>query len=246
MKAAPGTAIEALQSVSWLDGVALATMERLARQALVLRLPSGAQIFDQAEVPTFVQFLLSGSIELLAVRGTEEVLVELVQPIDVLLPAAILGDLPYLVRARVRDDAVLLLVQAETFRGAVADDHALCLAMLACQATQFRRQMRAAKAIRLRSAEERVGGFLLALAEAQPDAREVRLPLEKQQIAAQLGMTRETLSRALPALAGRGLRVVGDTILVDDMAAARAAFPHDPLIDGFETITPLTGSEDTQ
>jgi len=242
----PATAIEALRSVPWLGDVAAATMERLAGHAMVIRLPKGAQIFDQAEVPSFAQFLLAGSIELLAVRGEEETLVELVRPVDALLPAAVLGASPYLVRARVREDAVLLLVQAEAFRAAVVSDQALCLAMLACQSTQFRRQMKLAKAIRLRSAEERVGSFLLALAEAQPANGEIRLPLEKRQIASQLGMTRETLSRTLPAMCDHGLRVVGDTLFVDDVAAARAAFPYDPLIDGRDLITPLRSSGDPQ
>lgn len=235
----PATAMEALRSVPWLGAVAPATLERLAAQAMVIRLPKGAQIFDQAEIPTFAQFLLAGSIELLGVRGEEETLIELTRPVDVLLPAAVLGALPYLVRARVRQDAVLLLVQADVFRAAVAADQALCLAMLACQATQFRRQMKLAKAIRLRSAEERVGGFLLALAEARAGSDEIRLPLEKRQIASQLGMTRETLSRTLPAMPRHGLRVVGDRLLVEDMATARAAFPFDPLIDGRDGIVPL-------
>lgn len=235
----PATALEGLQSVAWLQGVASGTMDWLAERAVVLRLPKSARIFEQAETPTFAQVLLSGSIELLAVRGCEETLVELVQAMDMLLPAAVLGELPYLVRARVRDDATLLLVQAEAFRQAVARDHALCLAILACQATQFRRQIKLAKAVRLRSAEERIGSFLLALAETNPDASRIRLPVEKRQIASQLGITRETLSRSLPGLVRHGLRVEGDMLVVESLAAARDAFPFDPLIDGREPIQPL-------
>lgn len=238
--APPATALQALRSIAWLSAVCPATIEELAEQAMVIRLPRGVQIFEQAESPAFAQFVLAGSIELLAVRGEEETLVELVRSDEMLLPAAVLGKLPYLVRARVREDAVLLMVPAGTFRAAVTVDHALCLAVLACQATQFRRQMKVAKAIRLRSAEERVGSFLLALAETSPDDAGIRLPLEKRQIASQLGMTRETLSRVLPALSPHGLRVAGDRLFVDDLAAARSAFPYDPLIDGRDEITPLS------
>lgn len=237
--AAPANALEALCSIGWLAEVTPATLERLAGQAMVIRMPRGTQIFEQAEVPGFAQFLLSGSIELLAVRGQEEALIEIVRPADMLLPAAVLGTLPYLVRARVREGATLLLVPAGTFRAAVAADHSLCLAMLACQAEQFRRQMKLAKAIRLRSAEERAGSFMLALAEGSSRSRDIRLPVEKRQIAAQLGMTRETLSRVLPSLADHGLSIFGDRLHVDDLAAARAAFPFEPLIDGREEIRPL-------
>lgn len=236
---APASALEALRAIAWLAGAESATLERLAAQAMVIRMPHGAQIFEQAEVPGFGQFVLAGAIELLAVRDGEEILVEIVRPKDLLLPAALLGNLPYLVRGRVREDATLLLVPAGALRAAVAADHGLCLAMLACQGAQFRRQMKLAKAIRLRSAEERVGHFLLALAEATPGAREIRLPMEKRRIASRLGMTRETFSRVLPSLAARGLAVAGDRLRVVDIAAVRAAFAHDPLIDGGEEIRPL-------
>ena len=84
---------------------------------------------------------------------------------------------------------------------------------------------------------------MLGLVQARPGQTAIRLPAEKRQIAAQLGMTRETLSRVLPALAASGLRVAGDRLQVDDLAAARAAFPFDPLIDGRDEICPLPQGE---
>ena len=237
--APPSPALAGLRSIAWLGGAAPGTLEGLAAQSMQVMMPRGTQIFEQSEIPGFALFLLSGAIGLLAVRGEEETLIDIVRPVDMLLPAAVLGNLPYLARARVRDDATLILVPAAAFRTAVVTDHGLCLAMLACQATQFRRQMRLAKAVRLRSAEERLGRFMLALAGEDQTRREIRLPLEKRQIAAQLGMTRETLSRALPALAEHGLVVAGDRLRIEDLAAARAAFPFDPLIDGTDEIRPL-------
>jgi CRP/FNR family transcriptional activator FtrB len=219
-------------------GVSAPTLARLADQAVMHRIPAGARLFDHAETPNFAEFLIEGSVELLAARGEVERLIETVRPVDLILPAAVLTRQPYLVRARVLQEALVLLVSAEGFRRAVAEDLALCLAVLACQAAQFRRQMRLAKAIRLRSADERVGCYLLRLAERSGGAP-VRLPHEKRQIASQLGMTRETLSRCLALVARQGLRVDGDTLHADDLAAARVAFPLDPLIDALEPVLPL-------
>jgi CRP/FNR family transcriptional activator FtrB len=227
-----------LRRTSWLSGVRDETLAGLADQSALHQAPVGVQLFDQAQTPGVAQFLLTGLVELLAVRGLDETLIESVAPVDLLLPAAILSNQPYLVRARVQADADLLLVPAVSFRRAVAEDHGFCLAVLACQAAQFRRQMRLAKSIRLRSAEERIGAYLLALA-MSAGSNQVRLPAEKRLIASQLGMTRETLSRGLAAMLRRGLRVVGDVLHVDDLAAAQAAFPFDPLIDGPEPIDPL-------
>jgi CRP/FNR family transcriptional activator FtrB len=233
------TALQALELTPWLAHTPAAVLEKLAQHAVLHRAPAGLQLFEQAEVPAFALLLIEGAIELLAVRGGEERLVEIVRAVDLLLPAAILNRRPYLVRARVHEDAMLLLIQADAFRKAVASNHALALAVLACQAAQFRRQLKLAKTIGLRSAEERIGCFLVKLAEAHPGVHAIRLPADKRAIANQLGMSRETFSRALPGMARHGLNVSGDALVVEDLEAARAQFPLDPLIDGDEPIVPL-------
>lgn len=230
---------EALAATHWLGSVPAAALDLLARQAVLHGMPAGSTLFEQAETPAFALLLVSGTVELLAVRGAEETLVELVHAPDLLLPAAVLNRQPYLLRARVLADARLVMIQAETFRDAVASDHALCLAILACQAAQFRRQIKHAKNLQLRSAEERVGCYLLKLVDNAAPGVPVRLPLEKRLIASQLGITRETFSRTLAAVARYGLRVEGDIVHLEDSDAARARFQLDPLIDGREPMTRL-------
>ncbi|MBS0558680.1 MAG: helix-turn-helix domain-containing protein [Proteobacteria bacterium] len=67
----------------------------------------------------------------------------------------------------------------------------------------------------------------------------VRLPMSKASLASQLGMTRETFSRALSGLARHGIRIEGGGVTITDIAAAQARFPLDPLIDAPEPILPL-------
>ena len=233
------SAREALGATAWLQAVPLTTLDALAEQAVLHRVPAGSILFEQAEVPAFAQLLLAGGVDLVAVDGESASLIEAVQPIDLLLPAAVLNRQPYLARAQVRDEAQLILIHSDAFRAAVTNDHAFCLAVLACQAAQFRRQVRQARSLRLRSAEERVACYLLQLLDgAQPNSP-LRLPLEKQHIAWQLGMTRETLSRILAALARQGVRIVVDTITINDPAGVRSRWHLDPLIDAREPIAPL-------
>lgn len=203
------------------------------------RVPAGSILFEQAETPSFAQFLVAGCVDLVAANGESTSLVEAVQPIDLLLPAAVLNAQPYLARAQVRNDAQLILIHADGFRSAVTNDHAFCLAVLACQAAQFRRQVKLARGLRTRSAEERVACYLLQILDGvQPNALP-RLPLEKRHIAWQLGMTRETLSRTLASLARHGVRIAGDTIIIADPCEFRSCWHLDPLIDGPEPIVPL-------
>jgi CRP/FNR family transcriptional activator FtrB len=228
-----------LGGTSWLGGVPAATLDCLADLSVLHRVPSGSTLFEQAEIPSFAQLLVSGSVALLGVSSTAETLIELVRPIDLLLPAAVLNRQPFLARARVLEEAHLVLIQAEVFRDAIATDHALCLAVLGCQAAQFRRQIKLAKNLKLRSAEERVGCYLLGLVqEASPDVP-VRLPMEKRYIAWQLGMTRETFSRILAGMERYGLHISGDVVEVVDATPLRARFRLDPQIDGPEPILPF-------
>jgi len=97
------------------------------------------------------------------------------------------------------------------------------------------------KNLKLRSAEERVGCYIVSLLGQSDGDIAVRLPIEKHLIASQLGMTRETFSRTLSAMGRFGMLVRGDLIQFEDAAAARARFPLDPLIDGSEPINPLQG-----
>jgi CRP/FNR family transcriptional activator FtrB len=234
------SARSALGETSWLGGVPTATLDRLADLAVLHRVPSGSTLFEQAETPSFAHLLVSGSVALVGVSGTAETLIELVRPIDLLLPAAVLNRQPFLARARVLGEAHLVLIQADAFRDAIATDHALCLAVLGCQAAQFRRQIKLAKNLKLRSAEERVGCYLLKLVQETPADDPVRLPMEKRLIAWQLGMTRETFSRILAGMERYGLHISGDVVEVVDTAPLCARFRLDPLIDGPEPIVPFT------
>ena len=229
---------DALRSVAWLREVPHSTLDALAVEAMLHRVPPGSLVFEQAETPAFAQFLLAGSVELIGVRGQAEALIELLQPVDLIIPAAVVSGQPYLMRARVYEEAHLLLIGAKTFRRTMATDHALCRAVLGCLAAQFRRQVRMAKNLRLRSAEERVGCYLVALFERNDRAAPLRLPIDKGEIALQLGMSREAFSRALSGMSKFGMRVVGKTLEVDNAAAAKSRFPFDPFIDGVELIAP--------
>lgn len=230
----------ALGETSWLGGVPTATLDRLADLAVLHRVPAGSTLFEQAETPSFAHFLVSGSVALIGTNGPAESLIELVRPVDLLLPAAVLNRQPFLARGRVLDEAHLVLIQADAFRDAIATDHALCLAVLGCQAAQFRRQIKLAKNLKLRSAEERVGCYLLQLVQDTPANAPIRLPMEKRLIAWQLGMTRETFSRILASMERYHLHISGEVIEVADPTPLRTRFRLDPQIDGPEPVVSLT------
>jgi CRP/FNR family transcriptional activator FtrB len=163
-----------------------------------------------------------------------EVLIEVVGAPDLIIPAAVATDSPYLMRAVAPEPSRILLIHAAAFRAAVASDPDLARQVIDSLAGQFRRMVRQVKNLKLRSAVERVGCYILVLSARQGTLDRAVLPYEKKLIASELGITRESFSRALATLQKSGVVVQGDVIAIVDRARLAAQCKPDPLIDGPE------------
>ena len=224
-----------IENLPLLGALSASSRAELLRHAVLHAVAPGTTLFEQGEVPTFQHVVLAGSVQLLGRSSAgREVLIEVVEPPDLVIPAAVVTGAPYLMRARVPELSRLLLLQAEAFRSAVAREPALAQEVIFSLAGQFRRLVRQIKNLKLRSATERVGCYLLALSKRQRTPHQAILPYEKNLVASELGITRESFSRALSALRAEGISVRNDTISIRDEARLAAACGLDPLIDGPE------------
>lgn len=193
---------------------------------------AGTVLFEQGDLPTFQHIVLAGSAHLFGrSTGGREVLIEIVRPGDLIIPAAVVAKAPYLMQARAMEASRFLLIDGEAFRAAIATAPALAQAMIDSLASQFRRMVRQIKNLKLRSAPQRVGSYLLMLSRQQKSPDRIVLPYEKNLIASELGMTRESFSRTLSALQRDGISVQGDTILILDPERLATVSGLDPLID---------------
>jgi CRP/FNR family transcriptional activator FtrB len=208
----------------------------LLQNAVTHGVGSGTVLFEQGDAPTFQIVVLSGSAQLFG-RSTEgrEVLIETVRAPDLIIPAAVVTGAPYLMRARVPEFSRFLLIHAAAFRAAVDTDFALAHAVIGSLAQQFRRMVRQIKNLKLRSSTQRVGCYILALSKRQETLDHAILPYEKTLIASELGITRESFSRALSRLESFGIKVEGQTIAIRDREQLALQCTPDPLIDGPDT-----------
>lgn len=226
-----------LDSLPLLSALAASSRTALLENAIVHAVASGTVLFEQGETPTFQHVVLTGSAHLLGRSSAgREVLIEVVEPPELVIPAAVVTGSPYLMRARIPEPSRLLLIPASLFRRAVQQEPLLAQAVIESLAGQFRRLVRQIKNLKLRTASERAGCYLLALSKRQGTPDRAVLPYEKNLIASELGMTRESFSRALSALRTHGVTVQGDTILIQDAKRLAAACGLDPLIDGPEAV----------
>jgi CRP-like cAMP-binding protein len=104
--------------------------------------------------------------------------------------------------------------------------------MLVGMSTRLRGLVREITALKMASTAERLGAFLLALADAREPCLHgvqykgpvtVTLPFSKQMLAQKLGMQPESLSRAFGKLRQFGVRGSGQTrVVLDDLSGLRA------------------------
>jgi len=196
---------ELFQSVG--EGV----FSRLLRGSIVQLVPRGTTIFQEGEPPGFVHFILTGCVGLVARAGTaEETVIALFGEGELaVVPASVLGQ-PLLVSGVVVAEARILFIPSETFRAALDLEPRLCRAVVDHLSRHWRLLIGQLTDLKLRGSRERVLRYLRLRAEGGP-AVVLREP--KQLIAKLLGMSPESLSRALAALEAEGvLRVDGQRV----------------------------------
>ncbi|MGO8869064.1 MAG: helix-turn-helix domain-containing protein [Alphaproteobacteria bacterium] len=226
---------EKLRDVTLFSELSEETLGALTKGAFLQRFPSQTVLFSQGDLPDFLYVLLEGSVQFTGTAPDErETVVEILKPIDAFMPAAVLTNTPYLVSAKVVHPARILMVPAAAVHHAITHDPNLSLAMLASLSRQYRALLRQVKDLKLRTSTQRLGCYLLALAAENGSDGQVELPHDKRLIAARLGMTPESLSRAFSSLRTMGVEVRGHRIRLTDMSKLRQYCRPDRLIDSSE------------
>ncbi len=197
-----------------------AALDRILRVSFAQQLPRGTTLFDQYEEPNFLHLLLEGSIGLRARAETEDTtVVEIFTAGELFLAPAVILRLPYLASAVTLTEVRVLMIPADAFRAALEQDPALSRATVDLLSRHWRFMVDQVVDLKLRSAERRAARFLARRLPEELASGTVELPEARSAIAARLGMTPETLSRAFAALETRGLiRVVGRQVEVLDRA----------------------------
>jgi len=220
--------VDLVRHLPLFTGLEPAQLPDLLTGAMLQRFPRETELFRQDERPDFLHVLLEGSVELIGTTDDRESIIEILTPVDTFILAAVLGDTPYLMSAKVLEKARILMLPAPTLRRQIIERPQLALTMLASLAGQFRAMVRQVKDMKLRTTTERLAAYLLRLHGARPPGTPVALPVSKRILASRLAMAPENLSRAFAALRGHGITVRGTTIVVVDPAALRAfALPEE-------------------
>lgn len=187
--------------------------EALARTGRTRDIRRGELLFAAGDESTACATLVSGALKVSTVdeQGVERILA-------LIHPAGFVGELfaPFAEHdvVALTDSRVCLFGRADLDL-AIEEHPALARALLRRSQEDLHESRRLLELAGRKNAADRVGGLLLALAHAASDspchpARRFELPLTRGEMAGLLGLTIETVSRSLTALARAGaIRKVG-------------------------------------
>lgn len=217
---------ELIRQVPLLADLPDAALATLLRQALVQTLPRTTVLCEQGEIPEHLHLILSGSVTLIGRSPSgDETVVDFFGPGEVLIAPAVMLDAPYLASARIVNDARIVFIPANDVRQAMATFPDFSQALAIQLARYWRRFIRQIKELKLLSGPERVAGFLLSLSPLREGGAKVTLPEDRKHVAARLGMTPESLSRAFVTLRPMGVAGKGRQVTIADVGRL-AAYCH--------------------
>lgn len=184
--------------------------------------PDGVMLFSRGEAAEGFFLLLDGHVELFVPDKDKVTVLDVAFAPAVLGEAALFVDGHYLHSARVVGHARVLRIPGGPFLAGLAERFDLAQRMLASMSIRLRGLVNQISELKLKSTAQRLAGFLLGLTSVAEGPARVRFPYDKKLAAEALGMTAESLSRALARLVPLGVESRSENlVIITDVAALR-------------------------
>ncbi len=208
-----------------------ASFDAMMRAAYLQTFPGQLELIAEGDRADFLYVVIKGCVELYARSNGRESTMGIVRPVGTFILAAVLKDAVYLMSARTLGRAKVLLIPSQDVTQAFQEDGAFARAIVVELANCYRGVVKEHKALKLRTAVERLANRLLRYHRDQGGNGPFDLPYDKRTLASLLGMTPENLSRAFNTLRPYGVEVNGGTIALTDVKSLEMLAKPNPLID---------------
>src|SRR5579863_4994864 len=227
------TVIDLVGTVPLFERLEPSLREQIEAVTEVLAVGPNHVLSHQGAMPEFLHVLLEGQVALssTAADGTTA-LVEVLHPLDHFVLASVLSRLPYLMSARSVSACRLLAIDAAGLLAIVEREASVANVLLRSVSREFRTMVRQVRDLKLRTAAQRLGCYLLArVKDGSATRAEFRLPFDKGLLAARLGCRQENLSRAFAALRSYGVETHGARVILHDIPRLKTLAVPDELSD---------------
>ncbi|MGE0311659.1 MAG: cyclic nucleotide-binding domain-containing protein [Lautropia sp.] len=213
------------------ESMAASSFDTMMLAAYFQIFPPQVELIREGDPADFLYIVVDGCVELFARSNNREATFGMVLANGTFILAAVLKDAAYLMSARTSTRSRVLMIPAESVRQAFEEDAAFARAIVVEQANGYRSVIKELKALKLRTAVERLANRLLRLHAEQGGTGDLTLPHDKRTLAALLAMTPENLSRAFNTLKPYGVEVDGPRVRLTDLRSLAVLAKPNPLID---------------
>lgn len=217
-----------LREFPLLASVDEATLHRLALDAKIETYGDGAVIFRQGDAVGAIMLIVHGFVKLLrtASCGDETLVCIRADGASINDPPTATGEV-FLVSAEAVGPTSILKLPAGRFARLSFDSPSLAAAALEDAKRKNAELIGEIESLKAQSADQRLARFILSLCPAGAEHCRFRLPYDKRLVAARLGVTQETLSRAFARLRQFGVRTETRDVSVESVT--RLCLQYDEL-----------------
>ncbi len=196
------------------------TINNLAQDAAVHTYEKGKILFIHSEEAKYFYLVQSGWVKLFreTLDGSQAV-VDILPQGHIFGETSIFEDDIYPYSAEIVEKSTIIAIPLNNLKSEIETNNTLALNMLRSMARYRRRQDREIEHRTIQNASQRIGCFLLRLAnQEEKGAIRINLPYDKTLLASRLGMQPETFSRALSKLRDQtGIEIKGATIKMQSL-----------------------------
>lgn len=180
-------------------------------------------LFSAGDLADRLFIIIDGTVHLFALNAKgDDTIIEVLGSGTSFAEAAIFASGTYPVYAEAIAGARILSISTATVLDALRNHPTIGLQMLGSLCLWQLRLMAELRQLKAQPPIQRLAMYLLKLTDATEGTTRVHLPYQKNVIAARIGITPESLSRALARLTRLGIESTGETIVIHDVAALYA------------------------
>jgi len=213
---------EAVRRVPLFDGLPAETVAALTAEARAVAYEGRTLLLSRGDHADRFFVVLAGRVRLfvLTAEGRESV-IDFIEPGQSFAEAAIFGTCRVPVNAEAEPGTRLVQVPAKPILARVAGDAGAARAMMDSLARWQRHLVSRVGGFKARSPVQRLAAALLALTDIRAGAAVVRLGMTKAGLASHIGITPESLSRAMARLRAAGVTCRGRDVTITDVDRLR-------------------------
>lgn len=203
-------------------GLKAETVEHVIAPATAVMLKPHEWLFRQGQPATAFFIVIDGLVKLFRITSSgDETVIDVLQKGEGFAEAVAFTGTRYPATAEAVTGSRVARIPADHVIRCIRENPDIALAMVASTSQHLHHLVQQVEQLKAQSGVQRVAEFLASLSGARQGRCEISLPYDKTLIAARLGLTPESLSRAFAKLREIGVTIHASQVTIDDIARLR-------------------------